>query len=317
MQELALRIESATWDHLQPQVRGRWDAQMRVLLPAPPLFAELSAHHLTLEHFDARELAEKVSHDAVLGGRILGVANSARFGLSQPLTNIQRAMVHRGFNLVKSIISTYMIESGFARAPRLPADHAEFVRCWTSGAAVLAFRWGQQANLKDPSLASTAALLARLGTLLLAGAQPPPDEIYRHLFYETDRLTYELDAWQVVSPVPSGELARRWEVPAPLPELLGRLWIPVVRELPPDPLDPNARLLVLVAASLEIAAGTVGRSCEDIGELAGYFAANERGRLKANLEGHNLLKSGGEIWQNTRFRREYDAVIAETAISPG
>jgi len=310
MQDLANRIESATWDQLQPQVRGRWDAQMRVLLPAPPLFAELSAHHLTLEHFDARELAEKVSHDAVLGGRILGVANSARFGLSQPLTSIQRAMVHLGFNLVKSIISSYMIESGFARAPQLPADYADFVRCWTSGAAVLAFRWGQQANLKDPSLAATAALLSRLGTLLLAGAQPPPDEIYRNLMYEADRLTYELDAWQVVSPVLSGELARRWEVPSPLPELLSNLWIPLVHDLPPDPLEPNARVLVLVAACLEVAAGTVGRSCDDIGDLAGYFAAAERSRLKANLEQHKLLMAGTEVWQNTRFRREFDAVIA-------
>jgi HD-like signal output (HDOD) protein len=91
MQELANRIEAAAWDRQGADVRGRWTAKIEVLLPAPPLFNELSSQHLTLENFDAHELADKVGHDAVLGGRILGVANSARFGLRQPMTSIPRA----------------------------------------------------------------------------------------------------------------------------------------------------------------------------------------------------------------------------------
>jgi hypothetical protein len=97
---------------------------------------------------------------------------------------------------------------------------------------------------------------SRLGTLLLGAAQPPPDENYRALQFETDRLNYELATWQVPTPVLSGELARRWEIPRPLPGLLELLWMPAVRELPPDPLNAQLRLLALVAASLELAALT-------------------------------------------------------------
>ena len=309
MQDLVSRITECNWDSLNPDLQCIWNAKIDVLLPAPPLLNELSSHHLTLEHFDARELADKVGHDAVLGGRILAVANSARFGLRQPMTSIQRAMVHMGFNLVKSIISTYMLESGFANAPQIPDKHMEFVRHWTAGAAVLAFRWGQQADLGDPSTASTLALISRLGTFLLGGADPPPDDGYRNLASEPERLAFELDTWHVTTPVLSGELARRWNIPHPIPELLENLWMPSAKVLPPHPLDPYLQLLILVAGSLELTAGVVFESCEAIEDVEVFLAEVQRQFLLQNLEEHHLLKALNETWHNGRFRREFDSVI--------
>ncbi|MBN2082608.1 HDOD domain-containing protein [bacterium] len=310
MNDLVTRVPLYAWDQLDESIRSVWDARMNQLLPAPPLLSELSGPHLTLEDFDARALADKVGHDAVLGSRILAVANSARFGLRQPMTSIQRAMVHLGFNLVKSIIVAYLLESGFSKAPPIQSKHMEFVRHWTAGASVLAFRWGQDAALADPSTASTLALISRLGSLLLGSADPRPTDAYRQLSLETDRLHLEMDTWQVITPVLSAELAHRWNIPHPVPSLLSHLWMPVGKVVPPDPLDPHPRMLTLVAASLVIAQACIVSGADLVPEPEQVIGREGNEFLLHNINEHKLNVSLTTAWSNARVRREFDSVIS-------
>ena len=136
------------WDSLDESTRGYWSARLEMVTP-PPLLLELSSQRLTLEDFDPRKLAEKVMHDPVLGGKLLGIANSARFGLTKPLTSIQRAIVHLGFNLVKSVMVSYMMENTFAKALPVPRSHLEYVRNWSASASIIAYHWAQAADLPD------------------------------------------------------------------------------------------------------------------------------------------------------------------------
>jgi HD-like signal output (HDOD) protein len=299
-------LEILEWHALAEGLREAWNERIEMLLPAPSLLKELSGPGLSLEEFDARVLSAKVGQDAVLAGRLLGVANSAKFGLTQPMTSIQRAMVHLGFNLVKSIIATYLVECGFSKAPPLPQAHIEFVRRWTAGASVLAFRWGQEVQLPDPATVSTVALLSRVGTLLIAMAEPKPDKEYRALSSESARLRYELDTWRLTTPTLSAELARRWGLPYPVPELLWKVWQPAIKVVSPDPLDPYLRALTLVAASVALVEFHLRRPTDGPAELweeEGYqFLAH-------NVGEHHLRDGLSAVWRNARVQRELACVL--------
>ena len=306
MSDATTKLEIPSWTELDPAVREEWSPRIEQLVPAPPLLAEFGGPHLTLEEFDARSLADKVGHDAVLGARILATANSARFGLVKPMTSIQRAMVHLGFNLVKSVIISYVLEHHFGQPLPLTEEHVSYVRRWSSGASVVAFRWGQAVDVQDPSTVATVALLARVGTLLLGLATPPPGEDYRQLPTELQRLKHEQGRWQVSSPVLSAELVRRWGLPELVSELVGRSWEPVVRLMEPDPLDPYVRLVCLVTGSLVLTEHYIR---EPEGSPADYLVDDDYGLLRINLERHRLTEPLREMWHSARLQRELAALV--------
>jgi HD-like signal output (HDOD) protein len=303
MSEEAFAIPA--WYDLPHHVRDEWDNKVDQLVPAPPLLTELTGVDLTLERFDTRELAETLSHDALLAGRILAVANSAKFGLAQQMTSIQRAMVHLGFNLVKSIVVSFLIDYRVGESLNISLGHVDYMRKWSAGASVIAFRWARAVELTDASLASTVGLLARVGTILLGLADPPVDEEYQQMDSEADRLQFEMASWEIASPLLSGELVRRWGLPDPMPELLERSWEPVARALPPDPNDPYLRLLVLVAASLALADHYLREpklSADELLTREGYKF------LQYNVFQHELAEQLGAVWNNARTQRELAAV---------
>lgn len=294
------------WFELELDQIETWNPLLDQLVPAPPLMTELSGPQLSLGDFDARLMAEKVSHDAVLTARILAVANSARFGLTQPMTSIQRAMVHLGFNMVKSIIVTYMLESRFSKPLPVPRKLMEHIQHWTAGASVIAFRWGQAAELRDPATAATLALLSRIGSLLLGLAKPPPGVEYAEFTTETERLAFEMKTWGVTTPTLGGELARRWDVPQPIPRLIERCWEPLAGVLSPDPLDPDPPVLTLVAASLVLVAGHLRNP--EVDPVAALGLPGNR-FLNHNLRQHHLNESLATVWGSARIMRELAVVL--------
>ena len=304
IEELKLQIHQ--WFELDLDLTDHWDPIIEQLVPAPPLMTELSGPDLTLDSFDPRVMAEKVGHDAVLGARILAVANSAKFGLSQSMTSIQRAMVHLGFNMVRSTIINYLLESRFSKPLPIPAAHMQYVRQVTAGASVLAFRWGMSANLRDPSTAATLALLGKIGLLLLGCIEPRPGESYRMMPTEIARLSFEHETWGITSPTLGAELARRWDVPNPIPRLIDRIWEPLLRVVSPDPLDPDPPILTLVAASLAI----VDHHLRDRESAPmEVLDADDYKYLKHNVGQHNLSESLTGVWNSARVRRELETVI--------
>lgn len=307
MSDLKRDLVIPTWAELPNEARSKWSARIDELPPVSPLLGSFGSFGLNLRDFDARELAEKVGHDAVLGARLLAVANSARFGLSQPLTSIQRAMVHMGFNLVKTIIIGYLMETGFSGDKTIPNAHREFIHGWTAGASVIAFRWGQRVELSDPSTAGTVALLCRVGSLMLGSVDPHIGTEYQKMESETARLRYEIETWGITSPVLSAELIRKWELPSAVAEMCAQAANPVIKLCPPDPLDPYPRILTVVAASLVIADLYMRGAAID--EMLAELKDNpDYQYLTINLESHRLLHLLTEAWHKPNVQRELASV---------
>ena len=209
------------WDDLPSGVRERWLEQVRDVA-IPPILGPTNLSQLLAENVDPRELTRRISRDPLLASRILAVANSAAMGLIKRVTSLERAVVHLGTNLVQTIVVCYQLEMILKQWPNYPREHFNYVRAWSAGAAVLAQHFGAAAKCSEPYVLSTAALLTRLGTLLLGIAQPPPGLEYRQQPNEIARLELEWRSWGVHSAALSAQLAQHWGLPEPLPTLLKR-----------------------------------------------------------------------------------------------
>jgi HD-like signal output (HDOD) protein len=300
----AEQSELLTWDGLAPEARTAWSRKLEQI-GLPPLLAEVAGRNVSLEAFDPRALADKVSRDPVLAGKLLAVANSAKYGLITPVTSIQRAVVHLGFNLVKTILLAYEMEGAFGKFNAIGQAHLEYVRRWSAGASVFAHAWAQAAQLPDASTAGTLALLSRLGVLVLGLGQPAPGEAYYEIPGELERVQYEQRYWQAGNHILASELARRWALPVPLPELLARQAEPLQRELSPG---PQQTLLALIAASVAIIRAELAGTAESA--LAVLDNA-ENELLKTNLANAKLLNCLGELWGGVKLQRELAAATAQ------
>jgi HD-like signal output (HDOD) protein len=300
MQEVASPVKS--WNELPDSVRELWLKWME-MVPPPPLMIELSTGHLSIESFNPRELAEKAALDPVLAGKLLGTVNSAAFGLSQPMTSVQRAVVHMGFNLVKSILVSCMLDRGFGSAMSVLQEHRDYVRAWSAGTAVLVQHWAKAADLPDPSTASTVGLLSRVGTLVLGAGEPRPGVEYRMLGDECSRLKYEASHYGVTTPVLSAQQCAQWRLPEPVPQLLERVWEPLYSELPPT--NEN-RLITLVAGASQIAEHYASFP-EDPPSV---ILDNEmNATLKSNLVGLKVFDALNTIWISKATQRDMTSIM--------
>ena len=234
----------------------------------------------------------------ILASKILAVANSAQFGLSAPLTSVQRAIVHMGFNLVKTIMMAYQVESSFSKLQHVSAAHLEFVRRWSAGSSILALHWANAVDHSDPSTISTLALLTRLGTIVLGNVEGFADEEYQQIPTAPARLQYEQELWQVSSPTLSGYLASSWGLPESLSTRLGRIWEPLFSELPKD---TESQVLVLVCACDTLMLHyIIDPDCDptEVLDNPDYLF------LKKNLSQHELIGALGKLWAGLRLQRD-------------
>ena len=293
---------TAPFQELPEASRQRWGACCEQVA-TPPLMIDLSTGHLTLDSFNPRELAEKAAQDAVLGARLLAVANSAKFGLTTPLTSIQRAVVHLGFNLVKSITMAYLLETSFQELAPAAKSHIQHLRSLSAGAAVLAHKWAQQAELPDPSTVATVTLLSQVGGLVLSLDKNPPDENYRVIMPGLELLRYEWENWEITTVTLGTEQAKRWGLPEPIYGAISRLWQPLVHKLT---LGDEQRLLCIAAVSVELV-----RRFKFDAELkpGAMIDAAENQLLKENLIKLKLLDSLIDLWGNARLQRELSGAL--------
>jgi HD-like signal output (HDOD) protein len=297
------------FNSLPEELREHWSAKLDTIKP-PPLLLDLHSG-MTMDSFDPKRLGALVSQDPVLAAKLLAVANSALYAPAQPITAVGRALVHIGFVMARTIISSYQLELSFGGPRDLPLRHMLFVRQWSGVASVLAQHWAQAADLSEQGNAATLALLSRIGTLMLGLGETSgrvgilyldnyiqyPDEI--------SRLHYEQETWGVTTPCLSAELARRWGVPSPLPELLLRSWQPLVREQPDT---EEGRQLTLACAAVALAADYIRVtefSPEMLLEQPAYAILGE------NLHNLRLLHALAPVWKTVRLQRELRAAATE------
>jgi HD-like signal output (HDOD) protein len=289
------------WPGLPAAVRGSWEDALLQALP-PASFGNVA--RLMGEELEPRQWCELASRDPVLGGKVLAVANSAAIGLRQRITDLERAVLHLGGNLLRVIVAGYYIEGLLGRFPHYPRAHVEFVRAWSEAAGVLAHGLARQAGLAEAGQLATAALLARLGSIALVLQWPPPDEAYRQLPDEVARLSFERERWRVTTPLLSGRLAAMWGLPSPLPELLDGQLDALQQPLPDSAWSRQQALLALAL----VLGAQHARGAPLEAEAALLRPENQR--LAANLTALGLAGTALTAPAQERAARELRALSA-------
>ncbi len=285
------------WEELPQDVRARWLPQIKELILPPVSY---DARH---EDIPPRELVDKIKHDLVLCAKILAVANSAAQGQVKPVTSIDRAAIQLGTNMLQIIISAYHLEAIFGRYPGYSMNHFKFVQRWSCGSSVLAYHVALKAGSADNAMLSTAALIARLGSLLLGMADLGPDEKYRLIPFETERFAFELEHWGVCTPLLSEQVARHWGIPEPLPTLLRLQEQPLVEELGTGEEERN---LVIICLSSVLVSAYIARG-ED--ELLAVLSDVRYLKLKRNIEALGLQPAIAQAWDSKKLRREFKSIM--------
>ena len=180
-----------------------------------------------------------------------------------------------------------------------------FVRRWAACASVLAHQLAGAAGSDERETIATAALLARLGSLLLGLVWPAPTEEYADQPDEVTRLKYEIEKWEISSPALGSRLARHWGLPDPLPALIGQQVQPLLKEMPKEKAShaPTA-----IAASLVLGLGFLRKPEATVDEILAHVSYL---KLKANMLSLKLMAPCMAAWSHPRTQKEL-AVISES-----
>lgn len=282
-----------TFDHWKGVLAG---------IPLPPASFGDIARNANSDN-TAEQWVELIVSDPVLSGKILAVVNCAALGLTKPMTDLQRAVVHLGGNITRIIVIGYYIEGLLGKWDYYPRQHFEFVRKWGAAASILTNHFAKAAKLADPGTLSTAALLSRLGSFILALEWPGPKAEYMQQTDELARLDYELTTWRITSPALGGMTAEHWGLPEPIPKLIKQHLRAVYHELPAS--AENAER-ALISAAVVIAASLLQNSDTSLDKVL-YEEHNER--LLGNLSANNLLDKISGVWDRKQVKNELTALV--------
>jgi HD-like signal output (HDOD) protein len=114
---------------------------------------------------DAGALAQTLSADVALAGRVMKLANSAYFGMRGRVTSLRFAVTVVGFTTVRTMATVAL--TGLDDQSRLPRDFWRTSSCGALAASTLASRFGRR-----PQDALCLGLLAPLGAALLHHDDP-------------------------------------------------------------------------------------------------------------------------------------------------
>lgn len=136
---------------------ARLEVQKLNELPAMSLVVQQFLEALNDNSMEVRQLARMIEQDPSLSARLVGLANSAYYGQTIPITTIEDAIFKvLGLNTAKNIALGIVLAGPF-NAARCPAFQAE--RHWAVAMA-------------------TAILAQRLATAMLPEERPTPGEAY-------------------------------------------------------------------------------------------------------------------------------------------
>jgi HD-like signal output (HDOD) protein len=285
-----------TWGNLPPNVQDRWTDIIR-RIPLPPIsFGKVA--FTALEKIEPDEWLRVISADPLLCAKLLIVANSAAMGLITPITSMKRAIVHLGGAMVRIIVLGYYIEGLLARWDHYPRNHFAFIRSWSSCAAAIAHSFAKETQLADPETLATAALLSRVGSLLPGLAWPGPGQEYARLPNELARVEYELNTWQISSPVLSEQLLQSWDFPMNLQQFVARHLAALAQVL--EPAEESKELTVL-ATSIVLGASYVQNQDTDIADVLSMDCNNT---LLINIHNFDFLDKLSSVWTNPRVQND-------------
>jgi HD-like signal output (HDOD) protein len=250
-------FELPGWEQLPQYTRERWH-KLAIELPIPPDAGHSGSGRKRLYELGPDEWEARISRDPVLSGKVLAVANSAAMGQSRRITSVARAVVLLGQNILQAILYAYHLEGVIGRFPDYPRSLFDYIRRWCAASAACGLHLARAAGEEDPPLIGTAALLARLGSLVLGLNWPPPGPEYLDFRDELSRLRYELERFKVASCHLTHAVTSHWNLPDELVWLASGHSLAVAEELDSGASTRQAALTGLAVALGASVAGTSG-----------------------------------------------------------
>jgi len=288
-------------ENVPPEVFNHWK-QVLTGIPLPPAsFGDIARS--AADNVEPEKWVELIAADPVLSGKILAVVNSAAMGLTKPMTDLQRSVIHLGSNITRIVVIGYYIEGLLGKWDYYPRQHFEFVRKWGAGASILANHFAKTANMDDPGTLATAALLSRLGSFILALEWPGPKTEYMQHSDELTRLDYELSTWRITSPSLGCMTTEHWGLPEPIPKLTKQHLKAIYHQLPAS---PGSAELTLLSAAVVIASSYISNTETSLDSVL-YDEHNAQ--LLDNINSNKLLDKISTSWDRKQVKKELLALV--------
>lgn len=258
-------------------------AQSIAALPPLPATAQEILTCFGDEFIDADRVSSVVEGDPGICARLLGLTNSAYFGLSDPITNVRDAILRvLGVDTVRSLVLAMAIQRSF-NSRECPAFDTE--RFWLSSLRtaecckkIVSADEDSAPAIRD--LAYSTGLCHNLGLMALAHIAPGPTSQILHAHNSADDGSdlgqAFLDKFETNHRIVTAALAEAWSLPVPMvaayqnlafPEpgydgILGHAARAAIAAV------SNADIEESVRANLDIHAGAVGMAANELQELA-------------------------------------------------
>lgn len=172
------------------------------------------------EFIDADKVTAVVEGDPGICGKLLGLANSAYFGLAEPVTNMSEAISRvLGVDTVRSLVLAMAIQQSF-NSMKCPAFDSErfWIQSLLTAECCKKIVAGDEAatdTVKD--LAYSAGLCHNLGLMALVHMEPQRTNIVLRLHAENSRpeslAKLFLEEFSTDHKIMTAELARFWSLP--------------------------------------------------------------------------------------------------------
>ncbi|MEA4906645.1 MAG: HDOD domain-containing protein [Anaerolineaceae bacterium] len=184
-------------------------------LPPLPQAAQKALELIRNPHSNMADVARVLSMDEVMTSLVLRWANSAFFGLSNPVSTVQQAIVYLGQNTIQSLILTASV-ANFMDRP-VPGYGLERGDLWkhavgvAAGARIVGSRFGNQFAEE----AYHAGLLCDIGKLAFEVLLRSPEvDLAAWEGHSFDEL--EKEYFGISHATLGAEMVRRWKLPTSL-----------------------------------------------------------------------------------------------------
>lgn len=184
-------------------------------LPTPSQVVHEIWRVLDDENTSAMTLAAVLSRDTALSGRTLRLANSAYFGLPNPVSDVRAACVVLGFETIRGLAVGVAALDGLTRPAARVLDIQSFWRhsiAAASAAQLLAMKLG----VPETGTAFCAGMMHDLGRLVLAAMVPAEYGAVLRGATAAELRSQEMERLGAGHDEVGGWVAERWRLPAVL-----------------------------------------------------------------------------------------------------
>ncbi len=225
-------------------------AESIAALPPLPATAQEILTCFGDEFIDAEKVADVVEGDPGICAKLLGLANSAYFGLSEPVNSIREAISRvLGVDTVRSLVLAMAIQQSFntRKSPAFSARRFWMQSLLTAECCKKIVAADDQASDSDRDLAYTSGLCHNLGMMALAHMEPERTHSVLNAHREGDRSDNLGDMFvcelETNHRIMTAELARFWSLPEPMTAAYQH------RAFPNEAYDGRLGLIVVSAAT--------------------------------------------------------------------